>query len=58
MVDQTVRIMVQFTTAMRPIRHHGSGKLHQLLEYPTCTPMPTVYPLQIRSVSVFVMIRV
>ena len=37
---------------------HGSGKLHQLLENPTCTPMSTVYPLQIRSVFVFVVIRV
>ena len=28
---------------MRQYRPHGSGKLHQLLENPTCTPMPTVY---------------
>ena len=38
-------------------RPHGSGKLHQLLENPTCTPMSIVYPLQIRPVFVFVMIR-
>ena len=31
---------------------HGSGKVHQLLENPSCTPMPTVYPLQIRPVFV------
>ena len=31
----------------------GRGKLHQLLENPTCTPIPTVYPLQIRPVFVF-----
>ena len=42
---------------MHSYRPHGSGKLHQLLENPTCTPMPTVYPLQIRPVFVFVMIR-
>ena len=33
-------------------RPDGSGKSHQLLENPTCTPMPTVYPLQIRPVFV------
>ena len=33
-------------------RPHGSGKLHQLLESPTCTPMPSVYPLQIRPMFV------
>ena len=33
-------------------RPHGSGKLHQLLENPTCTPMPTIYSLQIRPVLV------
>ena len=31
-------------------RPYGSGKLHQLLENPACTPMPTVHPLQIRPV--------
>ena len=33
-------------------RPHGSGKLHQLLENPTCTPRPTVYSLQIRPVLI------
>ena len=37
---------------IRTYRPHGSGKLHQLLENPTCTPEPTVYPLQIRPVFV------
>ena len=34
-------------------RPHGSGKLHQLLENLTCTPMSTVYPIQIRPAFVF-----
>ena len=39
-------------------RSHGSGKLHQLLENPTCIPYAHCLSLQIRPVFVFVMIRV